>query len=167
MERTLKATITVIPVGDGETSGNSRLHFPPVIHNIHRGTTKVFRWFKSLRYPGLPLNNEPCLGSDPHTSKSAIVNASKLFIMSCVHRNWEHRILLQDSVGHIKTDRDLFAFLKVQVRRRRHHVMRVMSCRTIKAIHFVKVSPMRPDFCSYSINARLVQTTQRWNVGSP
>ncbi|KAH6863015.1 hypothetical protein B0T12DRAFT_1488 [Alternaria alternata] len=136
MERALNATITVVHPNEEAASTHGRWHSPALVHNILRGLQKIFRWGKHRADPVLPEHNGPQLESEPRRAKSPSPQRSSLRLMSCVHRNWEHRILLQDRVDHINTDRKFFTFLKTQVRKRRSRVMRVLSCRKIQAIHF-------------------------------
>ncbi|KAH8635951.1 hypothetical protein IG631_07785 [Alternaria alternata] len=143
MERALNATITVVHSSEKATSTSGRWHPPALVHNILRGLQNIFRWRKSPRSSVLPEHNGPQLESEPHRAKSPSPERSSLRLMSCVHRNWEHRILLQDRVDHINTDCEFFTFLKTQVRKRRSRVMRILSCRKIQAIHFTMVSLQR------------------------
>ncbi|CAI9637395.1 unnamed protein product [Alternaria burnsii] len=136
MERALNATITVVHSSEKATSTSGRWHPPALVHNILRGLQNISRWGKSPRSSVLPEHNGPQLESEPRRAKSPSPERSSLRLMSCVHRNWEHRILLQDRVDHIKPDREFFTFLKTQVQKRRSRVMRILSCRKIQAIHF-------------------------------
>ncbi|CAN9142311.1 unnamed protein product [Alternaria sp. RS040] len=136
MERALNATITVVHSSEKATSTSGRWHPPALVHNILRGLQNISRWGKSPRSSVLPEHNGPQLESEPRRAKSPSPERSSLRLMSCVHRNWEHRILLQDRVDHINTDREFFTFLKTQVQKRRSRVMRILSCRKIQAIHF-------------------------------
>ncbi|CAN9081295.1 unnamed protein product [Alternaria alternata] len=136
IESILDATITVVHPSEKATSTHGHWHPPALVHNIRRGLQNIFRWGKSPRSPVLPEHNGPELESEPRRAKSPSPERSSLRLMSCVHRNWEHRILLQDRVDHINTDREFFTFLKTQVRKRRSRVMRILSCRKIQAIHF-------------------------------
>jgi hypothetical protein len=143
MERALNATITVVHSSEKATSTSGLWHPPALVHNILRGLQNIFRWRKSPRSSVLPEHNGPQLESEPRRAKSPSPGRSSLRLMSCVHRNWEHRILLQDRVDHINTDRKFFTFLKTQVRKRRSRVMRILSCRKIQAIRFTMVSLKR------------------------
>ncbi|KAB2110275.1 hypothetical protein AG0111_0g1480 [Alternaria gaisen] len=136
MERALNATITVVHLNEEAASTHGRWHSPALVHNILRGLQRIFRWGKPRKDPVLPAHNGPQLESELRRAKSPSPQRSSLRLMSCVHRNWEHRILLQDRVDHINTDREFFTFLKTQVRKRRCRVMRILSCRKIQAIHF-------------------------------
>jgi hypothetical protein len=99
----------------------------------------ILRWRKPTRGPVLPEHNDPQLRDEPQNIDPAIPSIPWLHLMSCVHRNWEHRILLQGRVEHIKTDLELFVFLKTQVRQRRCRMMRMLSCRKIQGVHFTMV----------------------------
>ncbi|RYN24956.1 hypothetical protein AA0112_g8843 [Alternaria arborescens] len=138
MERALDATITVVHAREEAASTHGRWHSPALVHNILRGLQRIFRWGKPRTGPVLPEHNGPQLESEPRRAKSPSPQRSSLRLMSCVHRSWEHRILLQDRVDHINTDREFFTFLKTQVRKRRSRVMRILSCRKIQAIYFTK-----------------------------
>ena len=142
MERTLKATITVVPFDEGQGPNARRgLNLQPFIRNMGRWRSSIFPLATSSLAPELPLAHDPTLGGGSSGLIPASGQTSKLYIMSCVHRNWESEILLQDPVDHITTDRAFFAFLKIQVPRRRNRIMSILSCRRISEIHFVKVSP--------------------------
>jgi len=168
MERTLKATITVVPSEAGGGSNRAgRLQFSPLIHTSGRRIAHIFPWAKSPQAPELPLANVQAPRDEPPGPGPALGQPSKLYIMSCVQRNWNNEILLQDPIDDIATDREFFAFLKSQVRRRRHRAMLILSCRRIHEIHFVKVSPKWLKCCSQTIDQGPVRTPQRWPVGSP
>ncbi|KAF2132124.1 hypothetical protein P153DRAFT_285294 [Dothidotthia symphoricarpi CBS 119687] len=61
-----------------------------------------------------------------------------LHLMACMHRDQQRKILKQDRVEAIHTDRDLLAFLHRQYIHHRGRILSIFSLRNIKGIHFIK-----------------------------
>lgn len=162
----MEATITIIPSDEGDVPSSGHWHFPPLKHHIARRIKNIIRWGKSIRGPVLPEYNNPQLEDEPQSTDLALISTSWLHLLSCVHRNWEHRILLQGRVEHIKTDLELFAFLKTQVGQRRRRMMRILSCRKVQGIHFTMVCQRLTYHLSIA-DATLVQSSHGQQIRGP
>ena len=150
--------IHMVQSSEQEASRGGGLRVPSPIYNAGRGVRNALNWNKTPTEPMLPVSNDPQL-EDEANSTTAIPSIQKLALMTCAHCNWEDMVLLQGRVDHVKTDCDFFAFLKALVRQRRSHIMRIISCRKILAIHFTMVSLPLSRYCAIPPNTISVQTS--------
>jgi hypothetical protein len=140
-EQIIRAMGTKTTVSSYSSQGLTQRYtfqFPRWLQDAYRKATYGFEW----QYQSTTL---PKHSTGTATSSSTIQNAGApqqdtLHLMSSVHRNLDHIVLLQDSLETIKTDRALFSFLKKRLSRRRNPLSRVLSCRSIEGIFFTKVS---------------------------
>jgi hypothetical protein len=94
----------------------------------------------SIDQAGLPQHITPTLSRAPVALDTSLPPQRELFLMSCIHRTEHHVNVLQDSIKQIATDRQLFFFLRNQLRTHRGRFTGFLSMRRVRRINFVKVS---------------------------
>jgi hypothetical protein len=88
----------------------------------------------------LPEHNTGAATSITAVRNTGASQQDTLHLMSSVHRNRDHTVLLQDSLETIKNDRALFSFLKKRLSQRRSPLLLALCCKPIEGIFFTKVS---------------------------
>lgn len=72
------------------------------------------------------------------TSQNTVVQNNLLHLMACVHDKGPIKILLQDRIQDVATDRALIQFLRNQYRRHRSRLRSLFSLKCVQGIHFVR-----------------------------
>lgn len=90
------------------------------------------------------------------TSSTAVSTGSTacpqqtLHFMACMQGGRYRRVIHQDPIDDIATDRELFLYMRHQLKRRRGHIRRAFSLKCIQGLYFVKVSST-PSLASYHV----------------
>jgi len=136
MQQTLSAKVSVTTSAEGQSPRGSSFQCPLWLYNTYcKIVTKLGR-----RKTILPVARDPQTDSAPPAPKRRTTNEETLHLMACIHRNWHSMSLLQKQVENIQNDRDLLYLLKDLVLLRRRRIARVLSCKSIQAVHFTMVS---------------------------
>ena len=139
MERTSSVKVHTAPYN--QHSGNQRYIAPHPVQWIQNAMAKIGSAFSGSPKPptGLPQHNPP----QSTTTCSAIHNASPqqriLRLLTCMHRDRFRKVLYQDVMEKITTDRTLLCFLQKQYFRHRGRFLHVLSLKRVKGIFFVKL----------------------------
>jgi hypothetical protein len=68
------------------------------------------------------------------------ISERERYLLICMHRTQHHVNATQKSLQHVNTDRQLFCFLKTQLRLHRGPFRSLLSMKRVQKIFFVKVS---------------------------
>lgn len=88
----------------------------------------------------LPMHNNINATTTASLASEPPARQQMLHLMACLQRGRYRRIVHQDRIEGITTDRALFAFLKNQTARHRGRMRKLFSLKSVQGIHFVKVS---------------------------
>jgi hypothetical protein len=75
-----------------------------------------------------------------HPTQKTPTPQRAMYLMACIHRTEHHINVVQDALENVATDRQLFGFLKMQLRQYRGRLPGLVSMRRVRKIFFVKVS---------------------------
>ena len=84
----------------------------------------------------LPQHNTPCTATS--TSNNPQPQQSILHLLACMHRNRLRKVLQQERIEDVTTDRALLCFLRKQYLRHRGRFLHMLSLKSVKGISFVK-----------------------------
>lgn len=90
--------------------------------------------------PGQPQNQSLSTTSTAVSTGSTTSPQKTLHFMACMQGGRYRRVVHQDPIDDIATDKELFLFLRQQVTKRRGHIRRAFSLKCIQGLYFVKVS---------------------------
>lgn len=119
-----------------------RYTFRPFVwlRSVGRKVTSIF--LHSQRQTGIlpqyQSNSTTKASVHPDTALSSLQRAS--FLMACMHRTKHHVNVVQDRIEAVTSDRQLFSFLRSQLRQHRRQFKGFMSMSQVQRIFFVKVS---------------------------
>lgn len=117
-------------------SGNQQYIVPHPIQWIRRAVTSLFGGSTKKSSSCLPQHNIPCTvttsAGNPQPQQSI------LYLLACMHRNRLRKILQQERIEDVATDRALLCFLRKQYLRHRGRFLHVLSLKSVKGISFVK-----------------------------
>jgi hypothetical protein len=88
--------------------------------------------------------------SSTSTTSTAVSTAStacpqqSLHFMACMQGGRYRRVVHQDAIDDIATDKELFLFMRQQVTKRRGYFRRAFSLKCIQGLYFVKVCTPSP-----------------------
>ena len=90
----------------------------------------------------LPQHNNPTQASSTTSMTVSNTPASEptLHLLACAHQTRRRKYLLQDRVDAVSTVRELFCFMKQQLKRNRNYIRKALSMRSVQGMFFVKVS---------------------------
>ncbi|KAH9868640.1 hypothetical protein J1614_007712, partial [Plenodomus biglobosus] len=134
MRLTSGARVSVTPSGQQVVDQQYKGIHP--LHRLQNAVTKLFRSLYIFLKPktGLPHFNNSC-----STAKPIPLQPRKLLhLLSCMHRGRSRKVLLQERLDEVTTDRTLVHFLRQQYR---HHgsLLPRMRLKSIKGVSFVKL----------------------------
>lgn len=143
LERSTNATIIRATSNRGNTSSNGMCQS---FMAWAQTTARSFKgWFRRRRGPALPQHNaKPSYTSQSHPNVSGNTTQA-LHLMSCMKKRRNGKALHQDKLPMIRSDKDLFLFMRESVRMRRGNFGSMFSLRTIKGIELVKVLSCFPN----------------------
>jgi hypothetical protein len=78
--------------------------------------------------------------STSHQSRPDQAQSNSLHMLALMRHNRYRRMLYQDPVETINTDKNLFLFMGTQIAQRRGALRNLFSCTRIEGIRFLKVS---------------------------
>lgn len=90
--------------------------------------------------PCLPQhnNNITSPSSTTNSSQLAATQPPTLHLLACMHQNRSRKILQQDRIEAITTDRALLCFMHDQYKRHRGRILHFLSLKSVQGIFFVK-----------------------------
>jgi hypothetical protein len=121
-------------------SGNQQYIAPRPLRWLRNGFRKLSVALAGLTRAssGLPQHNNQSSVAGACTSNNTSATTSSLHLMACMHQNRTRKILQQDRLGNISTDRDLLCFLRRQYVRHRGRILNMFSFKSVQGIFFVK-----------------------------
>jgi hypothetical protein len=87
----------------------------------------------------LPQHNGAIVNTAGPLSNNPQANQQILHMMACIHKGNLRKNLFQDDIGKVKSDRDLFVFMRKQYKQHRGRFKPIFSLKTIEGIFFVNV----------------------------
>lgn len=97
--------------------------------------------------PSLPHHITPSATSTSVSSSSTACPQQTLHFMACMQGGRYRRIIHQDPIDDIVTDKELFLYMRQQLKRRRGHLRRAFSLKCIQGLYFVKVRLHSLTYC--------------------
>ncbi|KAH7079112.1 hypothetical protein BKA63DRAFT_258683 [Paraphoma chrysanthemicola] len=120
-------------------SGNQQYVAPQPGRWLRNGIAKLTSVFgTSKTSPCLPRHTNTCSSSVSTASSTTISPPSMLHLLACMHHNRFRKVLQQDRIEAIKTDRALLCFMRRQHARYRCRLLRFLSLKGVQGIYFVK-----------------------------
>ncbi|CAN9327635.1 unnamed protein product [Alternaria alternata] len=122
-------------------SGNQQYIVPRPDRWLRNATTKVGTAFggSSKSSPScLPQHNSPYATTSCSTSTNPSTTKKILHLSMCMHRTRRRKIVKQDRVDEITTDRTLLRFLQRQYATHRGRFLNIARLKTVQRIVFVK-----------------------------
>ncbi|CAN9272694.1 unnamed protein product [Alternaria alternata] len=122
-------------------SGNQQYIFPRPDRWLRNAITKVGTAFggSSKSSPScLPQHNSPYATTSCSTSTNPSITKKILHLSMCMHRTRRRKIVKQDRVDEITTDRTLLRFLQRQYATHRGRFLNIARLKTVQRIVFVK-----------------------------
>ncbi|KAF1847273.1 uncharacterized protein K460DRAFT_278788 [Cucurbitaria berberidis CBS 394.84] len=86
----------------------------------------------------LPQHNGSNTASASRSGSGHSSQQGTLHLAVCMQRSQDCRIVHQDRIETITTDRELFRYMKTQLARRRSHIRTLLSLRCVQGLFFVK-----------------------------
>jgi hypothetical protein len=84
-------------------------------------------------------DHSPQVAGEDVEAESAIPSTQTLLLLAGLHKWQDNIFLAQDDVEKVKTDRELFCFMREQLDSRYNSLQRFFSTTRVKFIHFSKV----------------------------
>jgi hypothetical protein len=100
--------------------------------------------------PGLSKHSSASTTSTAMSAGLTACPPQTLHFMACMQGGRYRRVVHQDAIDDIATDKELFLFMRQQVTKRRGYFRRAFSLKCIQGLYFVKVctpSPVHPIIC--------------------
>lgn len=135
MERSTGARVTTTAYRSSKANQNYSFRLPSWLKRIANILSARPSQSPGLS-GGLPRHNT---GSMAANSSSA--TQSVLHLLACIHRNQRRKCLVQDRLDAVTTDRELFHFMRNQIKRSRSAFRSLITMRDIQGMFFVKVRP--------------------------
>lgn len=139
MQRTSSIKVSATPFN--QHSGNQRYISPRPGQWLRNAVTKIGSAFGQSSKSGcLPQHNMSCSATVCSSSNNNN-NQSKqqiLHLLACMHRNRQRKVLQQDRIEGVTTDRTLLCFLRQQYMRHRGRFLHMISLKHVRGIYFVK-----------------------------
>ncbi|KAG9189800.1 hypothetical protein G6011_06668 [Alternaria panax] len=139
MQHTSCAKVRASP--HSHRSTNQQYVVPHPIQWIRKAFASVFGGSAKKSSAGLPQHNTPCTPSATTVTTSNTqyqAQQSILHLLACMRRNRHRKVLKQDRIEDITTDRALLCFLRKQYRLHRGRFLHTLSLQSVKGISFVK-----------------------------
>ncbi|CAO2657319.1 Nn.00g034450.m01.CDS01 [Neocucurbitaria sp. VM-36] len=123
-----------------KNSGNQRYIAPHPTKWIRNAITKVTAAFRQSSKPAscLPQHNTACSATVASAANNNPSQQRVLHLLACMHRNRSRKVLQQDKIEGVTTDRTLLCFLRDQYMRHRGRFLHMISLKSVKGIFFVK-----------------------------
>lgn len=120
--------------------GNQQYVVPRPGRWLRNGLAKFTAAFGNTSKPSscLPQHTNTCSSSTSTASSTTISQPSMLHLLACMHRNRFRKVLQQDRIEAIKTDRVLLCFMRQQYARHRGRLLNFLSLKSVQGIFFVK-----------------------------
>lgn len=139
MQRTSGAKVHSAPFS--HNSSNQRYVKPRPGQWVQNAVTKVVSAFG--KSPGtsscLPQHNSSCAATACATTTGGNpAQQDILHLLACMHRSGVRKVLQQDRIEGVTTDRTLLCFLRKQFLRHRGRILHKLSLKSVKGIFFVK-----------------------------
>jgi len=134
MRRTSGAKVRVST--HSHQSGNQQYIAPHPIQWIRKAVTSIFVGSSRRSSSCLPQHNTPCTATS--TTNNPQPQQSILHLLACMHRNRLRKVLQQERIEDVTTDRALLCFLRKQYLRHRGRFLHMLSLKSVKGISFVK-----------------------------
>jgi hypothetical protein len=131
--------IKAIATSYNQSTSNQKYTFaaPSWVRGICRKVSGVFSQSNNTAQ-GLPQHTSQTTTSTCAPTGSAPVQRS-LHLIACMRQDRYRRILYQDPIDKISTDKELFSFMRAQLARRRGAVRNIFSCSCIQGLRLIKV----------------------------
>jgi hypothetical protein len=138
MERS--SGIKVIASTYNQNVNNQQYISPRLARWIQNGCAKLASVFEttSKKSSCLPQHNNFCSSSTSSTSQSTLSPPQNLHLLSCMHRNRVRKILQQDRIEAVKTDRALICYMRKQYACHRGHLLNVFGLKSVTGIFLVR-----------------------------
>ena len=148
MGRSTGARVTVTQYSKASTNQNWSFRAPAwakkLMGSSSSGQTRASNPAGCLPQHNGPTPSIPLATSTPVSNASA-APGSTLHLLACAHQTERRKCLLQESLGGVATDRDLFCRMKQQLRRNCSGFRNFLSMRSVQGMFFVKVSHEHPE----------------------
>lgn len=123
-----------------QNSSNQQYIIPKPGRWLRNGYAKFTTAFASSTKssPCLPQHNTSCPSTTSTSSQTTISQPPILHLLACMHHNRFRKVLYQDRIETIDTDRALLCFMRQQYQRHRGHLLRFISLKSVQGIFFIK-----------------------------
>jgi hypothetical protein len=137
--------VTASPYGD---AGAGQAYFPKTFNSIRSTWRKTSNSLKEfLGYPkGLPQHHGSRVTGNRIQVELDAQPLESLHLLAGLHKTQRWTYLAQDPIGKIRTDRELFCFMKQQLNGRYNSLQRFISTTRVRGIHINKVSSHQSSF---------------------
>ncbi|KAH6878253.1 hypothetical protein BKA58DRAFT_91765 [Alternaria rosae] len=115
-------------------SGNQQYIAPHPIQWIRKAVTSIVGDSTMKSSSCLPQHNTPRTA----TANNPSAQQSILHLLACMHRNRLRKVLQQERIEDVTTDRALLCFMRRQYLRHRSRFLHILSLKSVKGISFVK-----------------------------
>jgi hypothetical protein len=112
---------------------------PSWVRGVGRKVSSVFNQ-PNNRAQGLPQHTTPTTTTICTPSMPTPAQQRSLHLIACMRHDRYRRILYQDPIHDISTDKKLFSFMKAQLAQRRGALRSIFSCTCIQGLRLIKVS---------------------------
>lgn len=121
-------------------TGNQRYIAPRPVQWLRNGFAKLSTGAGTSARAGacIPLHNIPGSAAASAAPNNPPVPRSLLYLMACMHRNRSRKVLQQDAMEDVRTDRQLLKFMRKQYIQHRGRVRNMLSLKSIQGIFLVK-----------------------------
>jgi hypothetical protein len=141
MQRFTGAKITVTPYNAGSSNQRYTFRSPKCMQSLVQTASGAFKPRKASQ-SCLPQHNA---SSAPATAAPVAIGMTtvpqeSVHLMACMQRGRYRRIVRQDSISEITTDKALFCFLRSQLAQHRGRVRKFFSLKCVQGLLFVKVN---------------------------
>ncbi|KAF2632713.1 hypothetical protein BU25DRAFT_382419 [Macroventuria anomochaeta] len=149
-------------------TGNQQYITPRPVQWLRNGFAKLSTNVStsSRAEPCIPLHNVPGSAAATAASTNPPAPRSILHLMACMHRNRSRKVLQQDVLEDIQTDRELFRFMRKQYIRHRGRFRNMLSLKSIQGIFFIKFKLPIDDWILQQLPKRICGKLQG-QVGQP
>ncbi|XPS71572.1 hypothetical protein M3J09_003751 [Ascochyta lentis] len=138
LERSVGSQVTAAAYN--HRTGNQMYIAPRPVQWLCNGFVKLLTGASSSSRAGpcIPMHNTSGQSSAVITPANPSAPQSVLHLMACMHRNRSRKVLQQDILEDMHTDRELFRFMRKQYRRHRGLFRNLLSLKSVQGIFFVK-----------------------------